>query len=697
MPASSRPPVHVDPWMGPYQGVPAAFAEGLSYGVKVADLNNDLHPDVVHLGSQGATVFITMPSGFPGPALALSSQDARLAGAWDVTGDGLMDVVVGHNNGFNTWELVLFAGDGAGTFSTASPLRTVYTQVPELHVLDWNRDNLNDMLLVDTAGTNAQLCLATGPGAFATCNAMDLQFQGSAAVADVTGDGYADLVGVLAAGGGAYSLGTVPNNGTSGHGPVVWGPSTLGDVGLGDVNQDQVLDAVGVFSDNAWWAPGSASGAFGAINSAGTLEHGARHQPIRLADLDQDGRLDWVVLADSYLLDVFTWTPQGTLEAAPPVSGWGYGVELADVNADQVLDLVPYAQGFQWLLGHGDLTFVEEETLAVADAVGVTLADANADGALDLWVASKNGTNALLHIFTGNAQGAFSATPAHSVALPGHTPRDIRVGDLNGDGRPDAAISYDQAGGGWVVLQQATGAFVLGGTRINTLVRPSAGWELVQFDGDGVLDLVVSSTENSATAVLLGLGDGSFSVPDSITLSDPSGVAVADFNQDGRVDLVSTNNSNVVFIPQQADHTLGARTLFYNQNVYGWHLAADDFNNDGKVDVLMTPWAHTEGLLMRGAGNGTSTQAIVVPVLAPFSAVRSVRANNDVYPDALVWGGGVVGRLMNRGAPGFAYADGYRCAAEDSGVAVADLNGDGHLEVVMVHSNTAVAVLRGRP
>src|SRR2546428_5835534 len=122
----------------------------------------------------------------------------------------------------------------------------------------------------------------------------------------------------------------------------------------------------------------------------------------------------------------------------------------------------------------------------------------------------------------------------------------IAVGDFNGDGRPDLAIS-----------DPATDEVVIEPGREDATFAPerryavgSGPGQLVvgDFNGDGKQDLAVvdeglpDSADHGEISVLLGLGDGSFAPQTRLAVGDgPRGITVGDFNGDGRQDLAAVN------------------------------------------------------------------------------------------------------------------------------------------------------------
>src|SRR5882724_11055290 len=83
------------------------------------------------------------------------------------------------------------------------------------------------------------------------------------------------------------------------------------------------------------------------------------------------------------------------------------------------------------------------------------------------------------------------------------------------------------------VSMQARRDFPVGSVSINVAIG--------DFNGDGVADLAVTNYGADTVSVLLGNGDGTFRAAAPVAVDTPTSVAVGDFNGDGKSDLVVTN------------------------------------------------------------------------------------------------------------------------------------------------------------
>lgn len=166
------------------------------------------------------------------------------------------------------------------------------------------------------------------------------------------------------------------------------------------------------------------------------------------------------------------------------------------------------------------------------------------------------------------------------------------VGDFNGDGREDGIIftEINNTSGFHTQISTATAAYTAGPSYNLPTGSRTRNYTVADFNNDGKLDLVIT-TYDSKLLVYLGQGNGSFQSPKTIPLPFlASSVQAADVNHDGKMDLVlvnGPNNAPATLVSYLGDGTGGftagpSSSFDYNYAING----VGDFDGDGKADIV---------------------------------------------------------------------------------------------------------------
>jgi hypothetical protein len=290
-----------------------------------------------------------------------------------------------------------------------------------------------------------------------------------------------------------------------------------------------------------------------------------------------------------------------------PVGNNPYSVAIGDFNGDGKLDLAVANKNdnsLSILLGNGDGTFQAGGIFPTDSPIFVTAADLNHDGKLDL-VTGNNFSNHI-SVLLGNGDGTFQT----AVNYPTNTETvGVAVGDFNKDGIPDLAAASQGAGEVYVLLGNGDGTFQPAvGYACGTFAREVA---VGDFNKDGNLDLVVANQGENTVSVLLGNGDGTFQTGVKYaTGPDPTSVKVGDFRGNGTLDIVTANfdfaggTGTVSVLLGNGDGTFQAAQS-YTTDLHAHSVALADFNNDGRLDIAVANNGSDDVSVLLGNGDGT--------------------------------------------------------------------------------------------
>lgn len=314
-------------------------------------------------------------------------------------------------------------------------------------------------------------------------------------------------------------------------------------------------------------------------------------------------------------------------------------VVLYDFNHDGINDLATANLGDNTVsieLGNGDGTFTQAngspisvETAAGGNSNGsrpdgLAVGDFNEDGKPDLAVALRNSNELVLLMGDGN--GGFTKGAPITVGPAGSTPDHIAVGDFDGDGHQDVAVSLSGLyTSGGIAVFRGDGAGNLSAAPGSPMITSGGqmfGIVAGHFTGTAPLDLAVTDVAHDQLLILQGAGDGSFTQASATTVvadssARPFEVATADVNRDGLTDLlvanfVQRNNggeavspyNDVAVLIQQASHTFAA-PVHVSAGGDLISVATADFNADGWPDFVVANAAFSFGASAR-FGDGTA-------------------------------------------------------------------------------------------
>lgn len=422
--------------------------------------------------------------------------------------------------------------------------------------------------------------------------------------ADVNGDGTLDVVF------GGDRLGGVHVYLNNGYGHfdtiVALDAGTSGPVAAGDFTGDGKVDVL-THTSEVYAAggkitvfPGDGSGNFGSAVTTAVTSAVFTARAIAAGDVNKDGKLD-VMAGSNEAATLWYGDGDGTFTASAAQFDGGTDVALADFNRDGRLDVAhigAYSNHVTVGLANGDGTFTAGRWMTAYQSNDLSAADMNGDGTPDLVTSAILGSK--VSILLGRGDGTFAA-PRIFLGGPGAHRHD--VGDYDGDGKLDVAESdYEDEGAISLLFGNGDGSLDAHETYRARVGIPETdenpaphGLRLADVTGDGKLDAITTSnsetTSDREITVLPGLGGGRFGVPlqtaTGIAASDVDGHVVEDFDRDGKRDVVFAART-FVFFAGNGDGTFRRSTESgTNPAGLGDHLFASDFTMDGKLDLLV--------------------------------------------------------------------------------------------------------------
>ena len=325
----------------------------------------------------------------------------------------------------------------------------------------------------------------------------------------------------------------------------------------------------------------------------------------------------------------------------------------------------------------------------------VVLADVNNDNRLD---AISNGSGVSVRL--GDGQGHFGAG---SRTVFGNASGDLATGDVDGDGDIDLAFVNTAGNGNGLVsirLNDGAGNFS-NAPDLGTNNGPNA-LALGDVNGDGDLDLVVSARTDAAglpngtVRVWLGDGSGTFQagLADVPTNATAVRLVLADVNEDGHLDLLLANISSPATLSLRLGDGNGgfaapATGAEIAVSVAPAHLAVGDLDEDGHLDVLaLGAVSGPQSTVSVRLGDGTGQFSAAPDVLLPPSpsALALADLNADGHLDVLVQtSAGVALRLGDGTGQFVANAPGSLLGGAGGSygaLAVGDVDNDGDLDAV---------------
>jgi hypothetical protein len=402
---------------------------------------------------------------------------------------------------------------------------------------------------------------------------------------------------------------------------------------------------------------------------------------------------------------------------------------------------------------------------------GVALFDFDNDGRLDIFLVNgaplgdptprgaiprKTGPEYWNRLYHQRADGTFEDVTQKAGLQGAGYGMGVAVGDYDNDGYEDLYVTA--YGGNKLYHNNGDGTFTdvtaragVGGSGFST----SAAW--VDLDNDGRLDLVVlryvqwdfddvwcgehkpgyraychpDTFKPIAPLVFHNDGEGRFSeVSAKIGLAKPAkglGIAIADYDRDGHIDLAIANDSWPEFLYRNKgngtfeENALLAGVAFDadGRSFAGMGIDFADYNNDGLADLVIDDLAPQRYALYQNNGDGTFIDAAQASGIGRMSAmhsgwgIRFLDYDNDGWKDLLIAQGHDMDTieltspnlryrepmlLARNSGKGFVDVSGssgdvFHQAWVARGLATGDIDNDGRIDAVVTTNDGAAYVL----
>ncbi len=391
----------------------------------------------------------------------------------------------------------------------------------------------------------------------------------------------------------------------------------------------------------------------------------------------------------------------------------------------------------------------------VMGAVNTVSADFDGDGDMDIVAVTGNLSPTLAHViyYTNNgANGTADLSSANftlsdTLKLGGFLGSSMKVGDFDGDGKPDIALASN-FGSTIGLLRNSTTNFGAGATSytfesvkfisLNPNGLNPQSLQVADIDKDGKLDIVVGSrgtADNQSKLVILknnctlasSFSTSSFTA--TYYTSNPNysatstAVTTGDFDNDGDID--------VALVDQSGTSTPSTITLFENLYAavgdinFSMHstltadkgttdVAAGDFDNDGNIDIVATNNDNNTIVVYQNSGAfaiaTTPTLTLSGGALNKPSSIALADMNGDGKVDMVinsldlfnspsdrmaVYLNMSSGSTITFASPVTLYNGGY---AYSTGLTIADVDKDKYPDMIISNSNNGrITIIRNKP
>ena len=733
------------------------FAVAVDYGagdspqsVQAADVNRDGKLDLITANADSDNVAILLGNGdgtFQGAITSAAGNSPQSVATGDFNHDGKLDLAVANDLSDN---VSILLGNGDGTFQAAVDY-AAGDGPQSVAAGDINNDGNADLVVANAGSNNVSILRGKADGTFHAATSAGAGTAPSAVfIGDLNRDGKADLA-VANSGSNNVSVLLGNGNGTV-QAAVSYGAGTNpSDVTAADFNDDGILDlaVANRGSNDVSILYGAGNGTFSAMVSVGS---GTDAAGLTTGDFNRDSKPDLAIANAganelSIVLDhcpvpdlTVTKTHSGNFTQGD--TGKTYTITVTNSGAGptdgavSVADTLPLGlmatamTGSGWTCSHLTVSCSRNDVLAAGASyppITLTVKVANSAPATVTNTVTVSG-GFELNAVNSSASDPTTITPITDLTITkthpgsfaqGVTGKIYTITVRNAGGVPSAGMvtvtdalpagltATAISGTGWSCTLGSltcTRSDVLGPSsnypaiKVTVNVAANAPTQIVNTAtvSGGADSIGTNNTASDPTTVWSSQSCGGFGIPEDYGVpSEPYGIAMGDFDNDGKTDLAATSYYGGASVLRGNGNGTFAAAVTYPTGNYPRAIVASDLNNDGNDDLVVANYYSSSLSVLVALGDGTFAAAANYPVGSYPHAMVTGDFNGDGNPDVAVTQGDAtygIAVLLGNGNGTLQTALYRSTPAIPRALVTGDLDGDGKLDLVIANAYNSQAI-----
>lgn len=232
----------------------------------------------------------------------------------------------------------------------------------------------------------------------------------------------------------------------------------------------------------------------------------------------------------------------------------------------------------------------------------------------------------------------------------------------------------------------------------NTDINPQS-IAAADFNGDGKPDIVTGNVTANTVSVLMNNGNGTFAPTVNYTVgSTPQGATAADLNGDGNVDIITANyNNNTVSALLNNGSGTFATAVAYPTGANPESVKTADVNGDGKLDIITANTGPNTMSVLMNNGSGTFAAPVSYATGNRPLLVAAGDFNGDGKPDIATTdtNDNTISVFINNGSGTFATRVAYSAGSSPDSITTGDFNSDGKIDLAVANYNNSTSILMG--